>query len=145
MKIKRTLALALAVIMAGCMLFAACGEEKKYDITFKNELDETIDNLYYSPAAVGDWNDPVTTGDTRIRAGSSFGVDFEKLDGKDGELFDIGAITPSGMCYDLYDFALRTGDTIVLKGNKDGATFTITHADGTDETHEAHIYVDGEV
>ena len=131
----------VTVILAAVMLVsaAACGGAgKASELSFKNELSVDVDNFYVSPSDQTDWNDPVSDG--RIGSGKTIGFDFAKFGGAEGMTVDIGAIDSSGMNYDVYEVVLRVGDCIILSGSATAAVYTITHADGTSETHTAETY-----
>lgn len=135
---RRIFALALACLTLAALL-SACGETKEPDLRFTNNLDTEIHNVYLSPAEAEDWNDPVSV--DKLGSGHTMSIDFSKAgEGAGPGLYDFGVIDENAMNYDLYEVTLAVGDKIEISGNADGATYTVTHADGTQETFDAWIY-----
>ena len=134
----------LCVLAAAVFLLAAaCGEESTADLSFTNSIDTSVHNLYISDSTADDWGDPVTF--ARVDSGHTIRINFDRIgeDAGPGN-YDIGAINEDRWNFDVYDVPLAVGDQIELSGGVDGATYTVTHADGTADTYEAEVYEDTE-
>ena len=134
---KKVILLLLAALLLAAL--CACGESKPADLSFKNSLNATVDNLYLSPVTEEEWSDPANL--ARVESGRTIQFDFDKA-GKDAGpgRYDIGVIDENAMNYDVYDVELAVGDQIELSGTADKAEFIITHANGAQERCEAWIY-----
>ena len=134
---KRLICLVLACVMA--LALGACGTPS--ELSFTNNLDSVIHNVYINPSDVSDWADPITY--TKLSKGSTIHFDFEKI-GEGPGIYDIGAIDENAMNYDAYEVPLAVGDSIAVSGTRDGASMVITHEDGTVDTYDVYIYANGE-
>ena len=137
---KRTFSVILALALIA-LLTACGGDSETAELSFTNNLGTEVHNIYLSPCDADNWSDPASL--SKVKSGRTVAFDFTAA-GKDAGpgCYDFGVIDEDAVNYDLYAVDLTVGDKISLSGDKNAATFTVTHADGTADTFEALIYIE---
>lgn len=131
----------IPVLLAVSLLLALCACGASHELSFANNLDTTIHNVYINPSDEADWADSISS--SKISSGSSFEFDFEAI-GEGPGIYDIGVIDENAMNFDAYEVPLAVGDTITVDGTAEGASYIITHKDGSSTTYDAYIYANGQ-
>lgn len=129
----------LSILMILLLLvgLCACGNENAEDVSFKNDLKSVIHGVHISASSSDSWSDPLNY--AQLSVGSTIHIDFEKFAG-DSPVYDVGIIDENGVNYDIYEVTLTIGDALVLSGDENGATLTITGKDGSVKTYDAYVY-----
>ena len=138
-----------AIILTIFLLFTACsGTMGKTGLVFRNNTGTTIDNVYLSPITEEEWGKALTI--YRLKDGTTAHISFSATGGASGDVFDFGAISSEGRCFDVYNLELKDGDTFELGPETliDGlaaTTMIVTHADGTTDTYLGYCYYESEL
>ena len=143
---KRFMSLCLAVLalVTACGAIAACRGSGKSELSFKNDVQAALHQVFISPSDSLEWEEDSQVNLARISPGSTINFNFDRFKGHAGGTYDIGTYDVNRINYDCYEVVLKEGDSIVLSGNENAAVFTVTHADGTVDTYAAEVFADEE-
>ena len=133
------LILSLVLMLSLC----GCSSEPVPGVTFKNNLDQTWDNLYISVETDEEWGDSVL--ENVLDPGKSVKIKMSSFspDNAPG-VFDIGVICHNNMNYDVYGVYLADGYEIEMSstGNTESDTLTLIVRDteGKVTSYTGYIY-----
>ena len=136
---KKTLVILLAAALILTAL-CACGGSKTDVIYFQNDTGEKIPAFFVSTTDNESWGDALNS--ATVSVGGKITIDIEKLPAGTGVIYDIGAVTDSGLLCEFYEVPVTTGDVIAISLAGDGETAyaKITGADGQITDYQGVCY-----